>query len=330
MRGSAAVAVLALAHSVALAAPPNYSLVGAFSSPGSTFTVGPDGRVFAVSGSTILRQDSVNGSTYSPVAALPAGSISGFGASFMRFSPDGSQLAIGDGKFDSTASVLLVNAAPLTAPLSSPTPPAVVHRVITTPNFDAAWDTSGRMYVAGARSNDFVPIVNRIDLTSGTATVQTVITSIGVASGGLAIDSGRLYVGCGFIPTGQIRSFGLDSLAGSSTVAFADGALVGSFLSASPLNFDGLGNLLAGGGDSFSGTSDIGYAAVVDLADVGNPLRLAPAGPTSLYSPLFNGVTGELLVFDSLTSTIHRYAIPAPLAGLWLGAGMVAARGRRR
>lgn len=313
----------------ALATPPAYSLVGSYASPGPIFDIAPDGRMYVVSGNMVLRQDTVNGSTFQQVAQLPAGSINSFGASFIRFSPDGHKLAIGDGNFSSSASVYVIDADSLAAAPPS-TGSASVLTTITTPNFDAVWNTSAELFISGARSSDFVPVVNRVNISSPSASVSTVITNTGLASGGVAIRSGQLYVGSGFLPTGEVRRFDVASLSVSSALPFTSGALVGSFLSASPLAFDNLGNLLAGGGDTFSGTSDTGYAAIIDLNDPTSFQRLAPAGSATSYGVAFNHATSELLVSDSASNTIYRYAIPpAPSAAL-MGLGVLAIARRRR
>lgn len=314
------------------AAIPAYTLVGSFVAPSPVFGLGPDGRAYAVVGDAIVRQDAVNGSHFSPVASLPAGSISAFGASFVRFSPGGHRIAIGDGKFDASASVYVLDADPLSASGGAPAP-ATVLSAAATPNFDAAWSSDGQLFVTGARASDFASIINRIDLPPGgaAAAVTTVITDVGVGSGGVAVHNGQLLAGCGFLPTGEIRAFDLASLAGPSSTPFTGGTLFGSVLSASPLDFDEFGNLLVGGGDSFSGTSEYGYAAVVDPADREHPLRLSPAGTSAVYSVAFNNATHELLVLDSLSLTVHRYAVPAaPGVGLLAIGGLWAARRRRR
>lgn len=312
---------------VAAAAPTSYQFVGSFASPGGSFDVGPDGRVYTLVGRTILRQDAVHAATFSPIAELPAGSVASFGASFVRFSGDGSRLAVGDGEFSAAASVRILNSSGFAAAPVGSTPASVLGTIVS-PNFDAAWD-GDRLYVTGARSTDFVPIVNRID-TAGAAVAETVITGIGLGSGGVALRGGQLYTGSGFLPTGETRRFDLASLSPATPAAFAGGALIGSFLSASPLDFDGFGQLLVGGGDSFGGTSEIGYAAVVDLSDPANFLRLSPAGTQTTYSPMYNPATGEVLVYDNNTRIFHRYAIPAPSAAAILClAGLVRARRRR-
>ncbi len=323
---------LHLAEAHVAAAPPAYQLVGSFGVPNSIFDVGPDGRIYTVVGDAIMRQDSVNGSSYTQVASLPSGLVGSFGASFIRFSPDGHKFAIGDGNFTTTASVHVIDADPLNSSVMS-SAPAVVTASAITPNFDAAWDANSRLFITGARSTDFMPIVNRLDLPAtpgGPTSVTTVLTNIGLGSGGIAINSGRVFTGCGFLPTGEIRSFDVAALSGPTSVPFSTGALFGSVLSAYPLAFDEVGSLLVGGGDSFSGTSEYGYAAILDPTDPSNPLRLSPAGPDALYGVAFNRTTHELLVYNTLNNLIHRYAIPSASASALLLIGVVVTTRRRR
>lgn len=311
------------------AAIPPYTLVGSFVAPSPVFGVGPDGRTYAVVGDSIVRQEALGGSAFSTVATLPAGTTSPFGASFVRFSPDGTRVAIGDGKFDATASVYVLDAGSLGAG-----GPATVIASAVTPNFDGVWASDGRLFVTGSRASDFASIINRVDLPAsagGSSAVTTVISGVGAGSGGVAVHEGQLFAGCGYLPTGEVRTFDLAALAGPSSVPFANGTLFGSVLSASPLDFDEFGNLLVGGGDSFSGTSEYGYAAVVDPADPSHPLHLSPAGTSAVYSVAFNDATHELFVLDSLSLTVHRYAVPAaPGLTVPVVGGLWAARRRRR
>ena len=302
-------------------AVPAYTQIGSFTIGFGPWDIGPDGLVYRVSGSDILREDAVNGSTYTKIGSLQPGEISSYGASFLRVSPDGSKLAIGDGQFSSAASVHIVNVAAL-----NPAAPSA-DTSITSPNFDAAWNGNNALFVTGARSSDFTPIVNQIDL-GPSPSLQTIITGAGQASGGIAIRSGTLFTGSGYLPTGQIRSFSLGGLGGAA-IEFSTGTLVATVLSASPLGFDGFGNLLVGGGDSFSGTSDIGYAAVLSLDDPGTILKLSPAGSDTLYAPEFNPVTQELVVYDTDTGIAYRYAIPGPASGAILVLGLFARKRRR-
>lgn len=332
-----AAVVGAVAPTPVLADVPPYSLVGTFSAPTGTWDVLPDGRVIGLTGATFVVESAPGAGDYGALGSVDPALISPFGATFIRVSPDGSRIAIGDNNFGPSASVLLVNAAALN--LGGPAPVASVAAA----NTEAVWTSNSTLFVSGFGSS---PSVSRIDADALTAAL--VVDNVGSGSGGVASDGTRLFVGVGFDfgpaggDTGLVRAFDLASLGGlaSPPVEFDSGAAVADALSASSLGFDALGNLLVGGGDFFAGSDDFGYAAVVDAAAVaaalaGGPispdaaeLRLSPFGPGAFYSVRFNAFTGELLVSDG--ALIARYAVPAPAAGAALAlAGVFAARRRR-
>lgn len=344
--GARSAARVVLARAVALAASvlsvasahaaiPAYTLVGSFALPGGggAFDVLPDGRLLSVDGAGVIRrQDATNASSYSVVGSVDSSLLDQFGPSFLRVSPSGSFVAIGDGKFNAASSVYVFDTAALTGGSASNT--AATTSVIS-PNFNAAWNGDDALYVTGAPSSNFVPLVNRIDLSAGasSATATKVIDQIGNGSGGVAIDAstGRLYTGIGFsfgADTGQIRSFALSSLsAAASPVLFSSGTFVADTLSAGPLGVDPFGNLLVGGGDGFSASPDFGYAAVIDPV-TNAVLQLAPAGAVSFYGVRFNTTTNELLL--TAGGVAYRYAVPTPApAGTLLLASLFAARRRR-
>jgi hypothetical protein len=328
----------ALSAGTALGAVPAYALVGSFPVPSTTWDVLADGRVIAVGADGVVRaQGAPNAGTYSAVGSVdPAifdGAFGNFGASFLRVNPDSTRLAIGDnGAFNR---VHFVSIGALNT--STPTPTTF----IAAPNQEAAWADSSTLYVTGFGSGS---IVSRLDTTTSTST--PVINVIGDGSGGVAIRSGRLFTGIGLdsavgAPSvGLIRSFNLSALASAtSPVAFATGTSVADALTAGSLDFDAQGNLTVGGGDFFGGSGDFGYAAVYDAdaiaaALAGGPLapsssrqQLSPAG-VDYYSTRFNAATNELLIGTS--TTIYRFAIPAPSAAAMIGTlGVFAARRRR-
>ncbi len=320
-------AVVAMA-SAALGQIPFYQLVGQFNLPagaGTGWDVGPDGRVWGIVGDAIVRQDGVNGSTYSTVGSVPSGTAASWGASFLRVSPTGSMIAIGDNNFGSTARVSFVSTATLSTSVTSPT------TSVLSGNFDGAW-SGNQFYVSGAGS-DFVPFLSRITFSDATGlpTAARVVSGIGGASGGVAVHNGRVYTGVGYggagLPIGQVRWFDENGLVGGAPVAFTSGTVAATALSASPLAFDAFGNLLVGGGDSFGGTSDVGYAAVIDL-NVGFGLHFSPAGTGTIYGVAFNNATHEMLV--TADGVAYRYGIPGPGAFPLMGLGVLALGRRRR
>ena len=332
----------------ALAALPPYHLVGSYALPTGApgdfnpvaIDVLPDGRLIGVaSDGRVLMQTAVNAGTYAHAGNIDgsifAGPFGNFGASFIAVSPGGSRLAIGDNGAAGRVHFLDLGALSPVSTTTTSFAPA--------PNFDGAWADDSTMYISGFGTG---PGVWRVDSAALTATQVVDLGSGG--SGGVAIRAGRAFFGDGFntsdggAPTGNVRAFDLSALAAAgSSIDFLTGTLVADALSASPVRFDSMGNLLAGGGDFFAGSNDYGYAAVIDAdaiaaallgsgpAPDSAELRLSPAGPFAYYGVAFNQFTQEVLVFAD--GAAYRYAVPAPGTGLALfGAAALAAARRRR
>lgn len=321
------------------AAGPGYTLVGSYALPAGTsvFDLLPDGRAIALVGGELRAQAAPNSTSFSTIGAFNPSLLNSFGPSFLRVSPGGTRIAIGDGNFGGTANVLLLDSAAL-----NPSAPSTA-AIIPSANFDGRWLDESTLFVSGATFGD--SLVNRIDAASLTS--STVIAGIGGGSGGVAFRGGSLITGAGFdfdpgvgVETGDLRAFDLAALSGSgAALDFASaGAPLGRVLSAASLGFDDLGNLLVGGGD-FSGEN--GFAAVIDGLRVseafsGGPLvssadgqQLAPAGP-QYYGITSSAATGELLVRAFGTDTIYRYAVPAPAGAVMLISSLVWGSRRRR
>lgn len=331
----------------ACAALPPYQLVGSYALPtGAPGDFNPvaldvlaDGRLIGVaSDGRVLVQDSVNIGSYSlagSVGSIFDGPFGNFGASFIAVSPGGTRLAIGDN--GAANRVHFVDLAALSPMGTTPTTFAPA------PNFDGAWADDSTLYVSGFGAG---PGVWRVD--SAALDAAQVIDLGAGGSGGVAIRAGRAFIGDGFntsdggAPTGNVRAFDLAALAAAgSPIDFFTGTLVADALSASPVRFDALGNLLAGGGDFFAGSNDFGYAAVIDAEAIAAALlgsgpapdaaelRLSPAGGLAYYGVAFNQLTQEVLVFAD--GTAYRYAVPAPGAGLvLLCSGLLSISRRRR
>ena len=310
-----AVAPTATAQSV-------FTQVGQFSLPAGVdaWDVAPDGRVWGIVGTSIVRQTAVNASTYTPIGSVPSGTVASFGASFLRISTTG-VLAIGDNNFGAGARVHLLEAANL----STSAPTATSSLILG--NYDARWSGSS-LYVTGAGS-DFVPFVSRVDYSDAATPLAAVrvITGIGGASGGVDFNAGRLFTGVGFdgggFVSGDIRSFNLAAI-NSNPVAtlYGSGTAIpgGPALSASTLAFDSNGTLLVGG---FTG----GEALAINIT-TGTRTSLSPAGSTGGYAVAFNAFTGEALI--SQGGVAYRYSVPAPAAvGAVAMMGVLAARRRR-
>jgi len=321
-------------------AVPAYTLAGSFQLPAgaATFDVLADGRVVAMLGGEIHFQSSVNSGVFSKGGSVASSLINPFGASFVKVSPGGTRLAIGDGNFGPSASVLFVDVAGL-----NPGADSAAAGVVTA-NYDAAWGDDSTLLVSG-RSSDLGSYVNRVDAL--TLTSATVLTGVGDGSGGVGVRNGRVFVGVGFdldpgigTETGDVRAFDLGALMGTgSALDYASsGVLAARALSGAFLSFDAAGTLFVGGGD-FAGES--GFAVALDpdavaAALAGGPfatsatgLMLAPAG-NQFYSTVFNGATGEVLVRAFGDDTVYRYAVPAPSVGMMvLFSGLFAHRRRR-
>jgi hypothetical protein len=327
----AAAAGLGLAGTAAATVPP-YTQVGTFAAPaGGSWDLLPDGRVIGLLGNTFSVESAPGAGDYTPIGSIDASLLPAFGASFVRVSPDGSRIGVGD----NGANVLIVRTADLTTGGPAPVVP------IAAPNYQGAWASNSTLFVSGFGAS---PLVSRIDadaLTSG-----VVVDHVRDGSGGVVSDGTHLYVGVGFDgapgggDTGLVRAFDLSSL-GGAPLDFGAGTPVADALSGDSLGFDALGNLLVGGGDFFAGSGDAGYGAVVDgdaigAALAGGPLapddaelRLSPFGAGAFYAVRFNSFTGELLISDGTTIARYRVPAPAPVGTLAFG-GALAARRRRR
>lgn len=310
----------------ALATIPAYALVGQYTLPGGAWDVGPDGRIWGIVGNNIVRQDAVNGSSYATVGSVPAGTTASFGASFLRVSPDGSTLAIGDNNFSAAARVHFVT----TSDLNTSNPAST--RSVVLGNYAATWD-GNQLYVSGSIPGGS-PFVSRVSFTNvtGTPVATTLITGIGAGSGGIAVRGSTLYTGVGFATSGtpaigEVRAFNLATV-GSGITPFLSGSLIATILSAASIDIDPLGNLIVAGADFSNYPVVTGFARVVDATNPASTLTLAPLGSDRSYGVRFNAATQELLVTTG--NTAFRYAIPTPAtaASLVFG-GLIASRRRR-
>lgn len=327
-----AVAIVTNFTTPARAAIPPYALVGSYALPSGEWDVVPAGpwagRLIAMQGATVVLQDASDPGVYAPIGSVGAGTVAPFGASFVRVSPAGDRLALGDNFFPGTQRVHFLDIAALTTAGPTPTTSTL------TPNYQGVWQDNSTLYVAGGQDFSTRTVVSRVSADALTST--EVIDNIGDASGGVSIFGGQLFAGVGFDfagppgTTGQVRAFSLATLgAAVGPVDFSAGALAADVLSASPLDFDPFGHLLAGGGDS--GTpGESGYAAVEDLVTSAR-LMLAPAG-AQFYGVRFNAVTNQLLVSDPFgTGLMYVYAVPTPgvTIAYLMGVGVLARRRRR-
>lgn len=317
---------VALTAAAMASPPPPVEFVGTATGPGGTFDVLQDGRLLGVSGDQILRESSIGSGVFEVAGLLPSGSVNPFGASFISINPGSEYAMVGDGNFGG-ASVLGFALADLDGgPIATQ---SFAHE-----NFSAAWLDDDRIAITYADQNTFMGSVSVLDRRNAESIT---LMSVGGASAGIAFASdGSLLTGNGFdmlnggSETGEIRAFSAAMINDvlnnqSGPIDFeTQGTLIGEFLSAGSLGFDGRGDLFVGGGDFAQPDND--YFALLDAAAINDALNGQgpvsfehvfaddPDGnPGSFYSARFNAVTNEWLVYNGSTDLLYRYRIvPAP------------------
>lgn len=305
-----------------------------------------DGRIVAVTGSTVYLERTAGSALFDAVGVLDASEIgAATDPAFLRVSPDGSNIAIGAG-FGKPLAVFSTSA------LGTPGAPTAltsgsVARYFNVGHYDAAWQSGSHLAIT---AGDFgsPAYVSLLDVTSSPAAPSNpvIVSGIEGSSGGIAFDAaGRLYTGNGFSNgsgslTGAIRAFASDLWEGGAVNFEVAGVLVANLLSGSSMLFDLEGNLIVGGGNF---GVDMGYLGVIgadalgaaldglgpiDPSDVSQLLRLDPLGDGSGYfGSAFNPTTGELFVTNGAT---WHGTIPGPSAlVLMAAAGLHAVRRRR-
>ena len=311
-----------------------YRLVGSFDTPDGVGPIGvlPDGRIVTLFGDELLVESDVASRDFTSLGFLASADISSFGAAFVRVSPDGSKVAVGNNggaSFDHYQ-IGVVDLESL----------SVVW--FDAEHFDATWWDNARLVIT---ASDFVRpgVVTVLDTTSadpGNPDNVTVIGGIGGASGGIALDAeGDLFTGNGFATTGPsgtgaIKAFAAAdwtaAVGGGPVIDFeADGTFIADVLSASPLGFDAEGNLFLGGGDDAPDDDAVAViragaiarvrsgGAPIDAADPADVRRFDPISDSDFnyYSAAYNRVTGELYVRDFADPTVYVYrggeAVPA-------------------
>ncbi len=316
-----------------------YRLVEQFFLPAGAGPLGvlSDGRLVTAVGADLYVETASGTRVFAFHGSLPGADMSPFGPAFVVVSPGGSMIAIGNngGVSFSHAQVGVFSFPSLTGVW------------FDAAHFLAAWtDDTHLALTAGAFG---VPsIVTLLDTTSvdpSNPVNPTVIGNIGGASGGVAIDAtGNLFTGNGFeiagpSGTGLIKAFAaaqwMAAASGSPIDFETEGVVVVDVLSASPLGFDLVGNLLVGGGDSAAvGQSD--YVAVVNAASVAN--ALGGGGPVNVNDPgqvarldpdvtndadfftfAFGSTRNEIYIndFGNLRTYVYRDLMGVPAVSHW-------------
>ncbi len=321
--------LLVLPEGVRAGTWPEYQSQGSFQLPigADIFDVLRDGRIIVLVNENVHVESAVRSRSFGLHGVLPDAPPLEF-PSFLRVSPDGLLIAVGDG----VGQVGVFNIASLTG------------RWINAAHYEAEWFDNRHLTLTGAVGGS----VTLLDTQSPDAmnpTNATIIVNKGIP-GGVAFDADfNLFTGNGFsdsgpILTGDIKRFSnaawMSAWSGGTPLNFiSDGILVVNVLSAASLGFDPRGNLHAGGGDFLAGT-ELDFAAVVrssalfdavngmgpvDVDDPDRVQRLDPDVPNDFdfYSVTFNVVTQEMYVQNFGESTAYAYVNVAivPAASAW-------------
>jgi len=314
---------------------PGYQYLHALNLPAgaSVFDVLNDGRLIVLVGADVYVETAADSHSFAQTGTLPAGDLPSFGAAFIRVSPNGTKIAIGNngGASFSNYQVGIFEVATSTGVWFG------------AGHYDGEWVDNTHVALT---TGDFVSpsVVTVLDTTSPNPLSPVniaIVDNIGGASGGIAFDSaGNLYTGNGFQTsgpsgTGAVKAFSnaawTAALGGGPPLDFEnDGVLIVDVLSASPLTFDRNGNLIVGGGD-FSNSMDYDFLALVRAsavadalggmgpADPENPAevwRLDP-DPTNDFNFFFatcDPTMRRLYVHDGGVPTVHTYVDVYPFA----------------
>ncbi len=316
-----------------------YALEGSIALPAGAgpFDTLADGRIMTIVAADIFVEDVAGAGTYSLLGALPNADIAGFGASFLRLSPNGRQLAIGNngGASGSDFEVGIFEVATLTG------------RWLQANSFDAAWlDEVTLAISAGGFTTGIVTMLDTTSSDIANPINPTVISNIGGASGGVAFDEvGNLYTGNGFAAagpsgTGVVKAFSMSDWSNALSTATpldfeADGMEIVDILSASSLGFDMEGNLHVAGGDF--DLPEVDFVALVrssvvvsalagfgpaDINDSSQVRRLDPdvVDNFNFYSAGYSASLRRLHLRSSGSTTVFAYVDPSqpiPTVSTW-------------
>jgi hypothetical protein len=328
----------------------DYAPAGSFSLPGS-FPVAdslPDGRLIVVSLSTVSRETSAGSHSFVVLGTLPGADMptSFAGAAFVRVSPDGTKIAVGNngGSSFSNFQVGVFTLSTLTGTWFAAN------------HLDGEWvDNRFVALTAGSGSVGVVTVLDSTSANPASPVNVTVVTNIGGASGGIAFDSaGNLYTADGFqgagpSGTGAVYEFSSAAwhaaLSGGPALNFeTQGVPIADMLSGSPIAFDSDGDLFIGGGNSFGTPVDDNYFAIVRASAVAaarsgggfvnasDPTKVLKPDPDpasgDTYALVVNPARREVdaIPFNSNTAYAYR-ALPAAAPALPAWAVLLLASG---
>lgn len=325
----------------------DYGLAETFNLPdeASVFDVLGDGRLITLVGTDVYAETTRRSRSFGSLGTLAGADFNSYGAAFLRVSPDGTRIAVGNSGGASYGNYQ-VGVFGLTD---------LAGDWFDVNHYDAEWiDDTDLALTAGVFG--YPGIVTALDttITTGSPVNPTVIENIGGSSSGITFDAaGNLYTGNGYdgaglSDTGWIKAFAPaewrpDQTGGVPADFETGGTLIVDLLSAAALGFDAEGNLHVGGGDSI--TTDYDNAALARHTAVADALaglgqvdssgsssevrRFDPDSASSYnyYDVTYNNFTGELYVREG--ATVYSYVVPEPTALLLVLAGVTAV-GRRR
>jgi len=232
-----------------------------------------DGRILVLSGSTVFRETTPRSRIFVSLGNLADADLNEFGASFLKISPDGDRIVVGNNggaSFDHfQVGVFEI--------------PSLTGTWFDAASFQAAW-INDRFVALTAGTFGSPSTVTAFDTRSSDPahpSNRTIIDNIGGASGGIAFDKHKnLYTANGFAisgpsTTGTVKAFPhadwRAALHGGPPLDFeAQGTTIVTVLSGAPLDFDASGNLFVGGADF--GGGDINFAAFISRAAVRSAL----------------------------------------------------------
>lgn len=278
------------------------------------FDVLPDGRVIVVAANDVYTETSTGSRRFEHRGALPGEGGPVSYPAFVRVSPDGTRIAVGN-SFDAVG-VFDVQ--------------TLAGTWFFVGHYDAEWFDAVHLAIRDAGD------MTLLDTTSDPkAPVNPRFMTGGPFSAGVAFDAaGNLYTGTGLklngpSETGWVKGFAYarwrEAVEGGSPIDYeAEGVQVCDVLSAASLGFDASGHLHVGGGDF--ATDDVDALGIVaadaieaawrgegpaDNEDPDEVRRVDPDGAndSNWYDATNNAALGELLVRDAWTSLAYVYTV---------------------
>lgn len=319
--GVFAVALYAIASGVEARADTfaGYQPAGSFVLPGppTSFDALVDGRILAVVQSTVYRETAVGSGTFQVLGALPGADIPAFGSAFVRVSPDGTKFAIGNNGGGSFANFQV----------GVFTIPTLNGSWFVANHFDGEWIDNRLLALSAGDfgSPSFITALDTASANPATPSNPIIVTNIGGASGGVAFDgAGNLYAANGFEFGGPSTTGSIYAVPSASWHAAIEtgvpvnfevqGIPIVDLLSGEPIGFDAAGDLVVGGGDSFSQPPDSNYFAIVRASAVlqalggGGPVATNDSAKVRKLDP--DPAAGSFYAIGVNRARTEIYAVP--------------------